>query len=491
MTGRFRKVWSTYIPYVLGICGNAGLNILLISLLTHRLIPAVYGSYMVSMTVIVVSSSIVGQWLQQATGRYLAGATAAISSYTKAAVLLGIGGILAVLAAVYATTALIGVLDSRLVDGLWLIDVAAIAAQTLFSLAGSALQAGQRAWAYALQQTCAGSLKIGLSELVCHVSSQNVGGLIYAYAAAQLVGAAFGAWQAGFFRRAVLVRLGSRRAKMVFHKLHIYGGAMTVWFIFMNLAMYLDRLLIRGLGGATMAGLYGAASTLVVGSVNLVMAPILAATWPQLMVAWNMRNEQMAARLLGDLLTWLLCAGVTLVAMVNAVADPATRLFLGNRFGAASTLLPLLAASAFSFSLGPFFHKPLEFKERKTAMCLFAATALLLHGLLSVLLTTWLGGVGAGTAALIAGTTYCVLCAVYGRKIVRWRIRTNLLAVIAVLAAIASLAARRFSASWHIENNLGNFLAAGATFTVIFGAALAVTVVLHVAHRRMRIPAIK
>jgi len=491
MNGRVKKVWSTYFPYVLGICGNAALNIVLISLLTHRLVPAVYGSYVVSMTAVVLSSSVVGQWLQQATGRYLAGVTAAASSYTKAAVLLGIGGILAVLAVFYIVTALIGILDSRLVDGLWLIDIAAIAAQTLFSLAGSALQAGQRAWAYALQQTCAGALKIGLSELVCQMSSQDVGALIYAYAVAQLVGAAYGAWHAGFFHRDVLRRLGSRRAKLVFHKLRIYGGAMTVWFVFMNLAMYLDRLLIRGLGGATMAGLYGAASTLVVGSVSLVMAPILAATWPQLMVAWNMRNEQVAARLLGDLLTWLLCAGAALVALVNAVADPATRLLLGDRFAAASTLLPLLAASAFSFSLGPFFHKPLEFKEKKIAMCLFAAAALLLHGLLSVLLTPWLGGVGAGTAALIAGSAYCVLCAVYGRKIVRWRVRTNLLAVIAVLAAMTSLAARRISASWHIESNLGSFVAAGATFAVIFGVALAVTVMLHIARRRPRIPAIK
>lgn len=191
--------------------------------------------------------------------------------------------------------------------------------------------------------------------------------------------------------------------------------------------------------------------------------------------------------MLGDLLTYLMCAGVALVAVVSAVAEPATRLFLGEKFSAASTLLPLLTASAFCFSLGPFFHKPPEFKERKATMCAFAAMALLLNGLLSVILTPWLGGVGAGTAALVSGAAYCALCAVRGKKIVNWRIRADRLATVSALAVAASFLARRVSSWWHFEGNLWDFIAASAAFGVLFGVALAGAFVVSSARRRLKI----
>jgi O-antigen/teichoic acid export membrane protein len=337
---RLRKIWATYVPYALGIASNAALNIVLISLLTHRLAPSEYGAYSVTITVIVLASSVVGQWLQQATGRYLAGSSAVASSYTKAAVLLGAGGITLVLLVLYVLVALFVLFDSKHGSSLWLACLFGVGAQTLFTLVGSSLQSEQRAWPYSVQQTCSGALKIGFSVLVCRASQQDVDGLLYAGAAAQLIGVAFGVWRARFFDPAVLRKLGSPRTLLILHKLRVYGGAMTLWFIFMNLAMYCDRLLVRALAGPAAAGLYGAASTLVVGSVSLVMAPILAATWPQLMATWNMKNERAASRLLGDLLTYLMCAGVALVAIVNAVAEPATRLFLGEKFSGASSLLP-------------------------------------------------------------------------------------------------------------------------------------------------------
>src|SRR5262249_39981992 len=156
---------------------------------------------------------------------------------------------------------------------------------------GATLQSAQYAWSYALQQTCAGSLKIGFSFLVCRVSQRDIDGLLYACAAAQFIGVVFGASRAGLFDKVVLEKLRSPRAFVMLRKLRAYGGTMTLWFILMNLAMYCDRLLVRALAGSTTAGFYGAASTLVVGSVSLVIAPVLAATWPQLMAAWNLRDE--------------------------------------------------------------------------------------------------------------------------------------------------------------------------------------------------------
>jgi O-antigen/teichoic acid export membrane protein len=465
-------------PYALGICGNAGLNIALISLLTHRLVPEVYGDYSVAMTAIVLASSVLGQWLQQATGRFLAGAPPQAASYTKAAVLLGASGILLVLGVLYVLAAVFNQLNYVSGTALGLIAIVGVAAQTLFTLIGATLQSAQYAWSYALQQMCAGSLKIGFSFLVCRVSQRDIDGLLYACAAAQFIGVAFGASRAGLFDKVVLEKLRSPRAFVMLRKLRAYGGTMTLWFVLMNLAMYCDRLLVRALAGSTTAGFYGAASTLVVGSVSLVIAPVLAATWPQLMAAWNLRDEQAAARLLGNLLTALLCVGIVLVAGVSAVAEPATRLLLGEQFVSAAPLLPVLSAAAFSFSLGPFFHKPFEFQQRKMLMCIFAASVLLLNAALSATLTPRFGGMGAGTAGLVSGSTYCVLCTLWGRKIVRWQIRLDLLAEVAAAAAGALVIVSHFSTSWHFDSNLLKFAAAGLAFAAVFGAGLAAIVLL-------------
>ncbi|MFX1736043.1 lipopolysaccharide biosynthesis protein [Paraburkholderia sp. A1RI_3L] len=488
--GRLRKTWSTYVPYALGIGSNAGLNIVLLSLLTRRLEPTLYGGYTVAITVIVLASSVAGQWLQQATGRYLAGASRRAASYAKAAVLRGGGAIFLGLAALYVLARVAQWFDVP--DGaLWPLCVIAIAAQTLFTLVGTALQSEQRAWPYAIQQAGASALKIVFSLLVCGIAPNDVGALLLAVAAAQCLGAAFGALRAGLFARDVRDKLLSRRTRMVFHKLRVYGGAMTLWFIFMNLAMYCDRLLVRALAGPEMAGLYGAASTLVVGSVNLVMAPILAAAWPQLMGAWNARNGQAAARQLGDLLTWLLCAGTVLVALVDAVAVPATRLFLGDKFGAAATLLPLLVASSFCFSLGPFFHKPLEFKERKAVMCTVAALALLLNGVLSLVLTPRFGGIGAGCAALTAGASYCAVSGFVGRSIVPWRIRFDLLAALASVAVLAALATHQLAWLWRDAGKFWALVAASGIFAALFAFAVAAVWTASRARRRFYGSALK
>jgi O-antigen/teichoic acid export membrane protein len=478
------KIWSTYVPYAVGISSNAGFNIALISLLTHRLAPTVYGDYSVAVTAIVLTSSVAGQWLQQATGRYLAGSSTRTSAYTKAALLLGISGIMLTLAVLYVISALIELLNRTAGTELWRVAIIAVAAQTLFTLIGTALQSEQRAWSYAFQQALCGSLKIAFSILVCRALEQSIGGLLYALAAAQCIGVAFGASQAGLFERVVLEKLKSHRVWIMLRKLRAYGGAMTLWFIFMNLAMYCDRLLVRALAGPATAGLYGAASTLVVGSVNLVMAPVLAATWPRLMAAWNMQNEQAATLLLGNLLTGLLCAGVALVSLVSAVAEPATHLFLGERFAAATSLLPLLVASAFSFALGPFFHKPLEFKEKKTTMCVIAASVLLLNVLLSVALTPRFGAVGAGVAALLAGSTYCWLATRRGRKIVRWRIRFDMLVIVIGAGGVASVAVNRFSTSWHFDSTLLKLVAASLAFITMFGAGSAAAILVCANFRR-------
>jgi peptidoglycan biosynthesis protein MviN/MurJ (putative lipid II flippase) len=147
----------------------------------------------------------------------------------------------------------------------------------------------------------------------------------------------------------------------------------------------------------------------------------------------------------------------------------------------------LLTASAFSFSLGPFFHKPLEFKEKKATMCAFAAIVLLANAILSAVLTPRLGGVGAGTAALASGALYCVLCTVQGRKIVKWRIRIDWLATVSVLALTASFFSRRVSSSWHFDGNLWSFMAAGAAFVLLFGVAMAAAWVVSSTCRRLKI----
>ncbi|MFP3759000.1 hypothetical protein SB751_34530, partial [Cupriavidus sp. SIMBA_020] len=65
-----------------------------------------------------------------------------------------------------------------------------------------------------------------------------------------------------------------------------------------------------------------------------------------------------------------------------------------------------------------------------------AALVLALNALLSWVLTPRFGGVGAGCAALAAGATYCFGCSVVGRKIVRWKLRLDVLGVTVLVAVL-------------------------------------------------------
>jgi O-antigen/teichoic acid export membrane protein len=487
-----RRAWTTYFPYSIGIAFNALLNILLISALTHRLTTTAYGSYSVSMTVLVLASSVVGQWLQQATGRYLSGSSQAVAQYTKAAVLVGLGCVLISLVAVSVPVAVFSIFfDTQHVSDLWLVCLFGIAIQTGYTLVGTVLQAERKAWSFSGQQIGAGALKIILSVLIFRMLGQDVRALLYMYAIAQSAGLAFGAWRAGLFERAILDKLRSYRTFAIFVKLRTYGGAMTFWFIFMNLAMYCDRLLVRFLAGPAAAGLYGAAATLVVGSVSLVMAPILAATWPQLMAAWNTKNEGAVSQLLGNLITYVLCAGLALVGVVATIAEPATYLFLGPRFAQSSNFLPILTASAFSFSIAPFFHKPMEFREQKTKMILFAASALTLNTVLDFIFIPRFGYGSASISACVAGFGYCALCAVYGRRIVKWRINGGWIVTVGVAVLISSFIVQRFSLMWHFEKNILDISFRSIAFLGFFTGTTATVYQLSGIYRRPRGEALK
>jgi O-antigen/teichoic acid export membrane protein len=487
-----RRAWTTYVPYSIGIASNAFLNILLISTLTHRLSTTVYGSYSVSVTVLVLASSVVGQWLQQATGRYLSGSSRVAAQYTKAAVLVGLGCVLSSLIAISIPVVVFSVFyDVRHVSDLWLVCLFGIASQTGFTLVGTVLQAERKAWSFSGQQIGAGSLKIMLSIFIFHMLGQDVRALIYMYAVAQSAGFAFGAWRAKLFDGAVVNKLRSNRTFVVFRKLGTYGGAMTFWFIFMNLAMYCDRLLVRFLAGPAAAGLYGAAATLVVGSVSLVMAPILAATWPQLMAAWNTKNETAVSRLLGDLITYILCAGVVLVGVVATVAESATYLFLGPTFAQSSHLLPFLTASAFSFSIAPFFHKPMEFKEQKTKMILFAASSLTLNAFLDFIFIPRFGYGSASISACVAGFGYCALCVIHGRRIVKWRINASWVGTAGGAALLSYLIVEQISLMWHFDTNLMDMLSRGVAFLVCFAGTAGTVYLLFGNYRRPRGEALK
>ena len=120
-------------------------------------------------------------------------------------------------------------------------------------------------------------------------------------------------------------------------------------------------------------------------------------------------------------------------------------------------------------------------------MCAFAAIVLAANALLSAVLTPLLGGVGAGSAALISGALYCVLCTLRGRKIVKWKIRVDLLATVSVLAIAASFCSRRVSSSWHFDGNLWSFVAASAAFVALFGVGMTGAWVVSSTCRRLKI----
>jgi O-antigen/teichoic acid export membrane protein len=225
-----------------------------------------------------------------------------------------------------------------------------------------------------------------------------------------------------------------------------------------------DRYVIQFFRGAGEVGIYAANYSLAAGVGGLITAPVLLATHPLLMRAWDAGRRDVAERWLGLIVEWYVVAGVLVVGVLVLFSADIAWLLLGAEFRAGHRVLPIAMAGAVAWQFGLYAQKPLEFEGRvRSVLGISVATAVLNVGT-NLLLVPRFGYMAAAFSTVLAYVAYAALTATLGRRVLPWKLRWNELGGTLALAA-GGLVLAPLARAW-AEPALGYAAGLAAAMTV-------------------------
>lgn len=364
---------------------------------------AEYGRYSLIYALVLTVAGFATQWVSQAVLRYQSGFSGRSRAgfrrvVDRAAVLTSVGG-----------TACLLLLAPWLAPSSAAILVAAAAAlvtQIAYGIAAARVQAEldvrRFAWAEAARS---GGAVCASFAAVLTIRGHGAFGLLLGNG----VGTA-----AGWFvlqRQRVpfpgAARSSDRRiARLVFS----YGWPMAVWSgasVLLNLS---DRYIIARFFSLAVVGVYSAVYDVVYKGVGLLLTPIVLATHPLAMRAWNAGHARKAAGVLGSGVRVQLMVGGGVLVCCALLGRFVTQLTLGRSDPVAARIVGPIAAGAVLWQIAMLAHKPMELAGRTRTMAVFCFCSFGANVCLNLWLVPWLG-YGAAAFSTVAGVlVYLALC---------------------------------------------------------------------------------
>jgi O-antigen/teichoic acid export membrane protein len=430
-----RYVPAALIPAVSGL--------LLVRSATSLLEPEQYGTFAVVAATVALGVALASQWLRSGIGRFFPPAQAAQREALKSSAALGIALVALVLGA-----AGLALLASGVVGGAWrpfLVPalLLAVVHATYESLV-VVLQSEMRASRFSVYRGGEAALRLLLAVALLLAWRSPVS-LIWA----------------GLGSSALLLPLLWRDAKLPspyrllarakiralvpgLGQLARFGVPLIGWYgasLVLNLG---DRYVIEYFRGDREVGIYSAGYQLIHGAMGLVTAPIVFASHPFLMQAWNPDQAERAGRWLSLIFERLAIGGLLLLAGVWLFRDDLMRLGVGSAFREGARILTPVFLGELLWSLGMYAHKPHEFFGRTRTMLVWAIGCALLNLGLNVLLVPVYGYVAAAWVTAASYGLYLAIAFQAGQPLLRWKPDWALLAASA-LGALGLAAAIHWS----------------------------------------------
>jgi O-antigen/teichoic acid export membrane protein len=420
--GLLRRQVVQYAPAVLL---PALVSIVSAAVFTRVFDSAEYGRFSLASSVAAVAVLLLSQWLHQGVARFVpsVGDDPDAAHRLKSAVTLA-------LVLVAGTTLLAGAAVSVgaavLLPSPWprhvLAATAFVAASVLFGPVGAVIQSEMRARRYSAYVATAAVLRLLFSVGIVFGIARDPSALLWAQAAALAVVLPL------LWRDAMLPRLREtlRRRREWFPEVRsiaAYGFPVVGFTVSATLLDLSDRWVIQYFHGEGAVGIYAANYSLVFGTIGLVALPMLLATHPFLMRAWESGDRAAAGRWLGRIVEWYLVAGTLLVGTVGLYASDIANVMLGPAFRPGHRIIPVVLAGMIVWQLGMYSHKPLEFTRRTGVMFALCVAVTLANFLANLAVVPRLGYMGAAWTSLAAYAAYTVVVTIIGRRILPWRVR--------------------------------------------------------------------
>lgn len=217
-----------------------------------------------------------------------------------------------------------------------------------------------------------------------------------------------------------------------------YGWPMALWALISVLLNLSDRFIIARMSGLTDAGVYSAAYDVVYRGVGILLTPIVLATHPLAMSAWNAGQPQQAAGVLWKGMRLQLTAGTVVLAACVVLAPSITRFTTGQGDSATRVVAPI-AAGAVLWQVAMLAHKPMELANKTLSMAVFGFCALAINVGLNLWLVPRYGYVAAAYTTAAGAFVYLAMCVAWLQGATGQRIVAALSARAAVAAGPAGL----------------------------------------------------
>lgn len=170
-----------------------------------------------------------------------------------------------------------------------------------------------------------------------------------------------------------------------------FGIPLTIWMGASLLLNVSDRYLIEWALGLEAVGTYSAMYDVVYKSTSLLLTPLLLASHPLIMRAWNAGEAVEAEHIIRRTVRTTLLLAVPVLLGWGLCAPFIVKIVLGAPTPGAAALVAPIAGAAVLWSIAVIAHKPLEMRNRTALMCGLAVIALGVQVLLNVLLLPIVG----------------------------------------------------------------------------------------------------
>jgi O-antigen/teichoic acid export membrane protein len=421
----------------------ATLTLLSSSVFTRMFSTGAYGLYTVVVTVVLIMSATLSQWLQQPINRYIPGMSRSerheflglVSSFLIAiCIVVILGAALASTILRHSTRVLPYVIPTAIYLG----------AQVWFTVLGTVLQADFQARRYASIQTLNSIIRFAVSLVFALWIFKSPVALVWGIDSGLLLLIPVLLFTSNVLNstNGSYIDLRDSNRRKLFYKITSYGLPMVGFFLAMNILGLSDRIIIGVIRGPSEVGIYSASYSLISGGVGLLTAPVITAAHPFLMRAWSLRDEKNAARWLGTIASNILSLGIITIGGVWLLAPFLARVFLGVNFRSGSSIMPIVVAGLVAMSFATYAHKPFEFRERTSFMMVLAVCVAIANLFLNVLFVPRFGYVASAWVTLFCYLLYAVITVALGQRLLRWNISWKELSLV-VMSVATGLAATK------------------------------------------------
>lgn len=459
-----RYIPSAVVPAAASIAG--------ISIFTRVFDPLEFGRYSVVMAVTVIMVSLLSGWIQQSVLRYLP-RFRADGRMTEFAMKLFV--VLAIIAGsvLFILLFLFPFIEARLggYARFYQAGVLVVFSEILFASLNVAFQARLRSGQSARYKIASAVMRLALALLFIFFVRRDIVGILLGAAVANLLLVPLMLKDLGILRNMRLVpgALDGRFIRMFAG----YGLPMVGWMLCGQVLALSDRLLIGAFRGGTEVGIYSANYNLVVMGFGLISTPLLTASYPIIMTAWESGSTGRITKVISQFSKYYILAILPAVLFIGLFSREIVTLLLGSEFRQGHAIIPFVLGGVVVWGLAMIGHKGLEIQERTRMLLLLVAVSTLINIGLNLAIIPAFGYRGAAVTTLVSNSCYPVLVYLVTARAIPWRLPWGAIARVCLAGAgmSAVMVALRALVGGHVPLPV-LLVSVGVAGTIVYGVLL-------------------